>query len=73
MKEIKDRYWYIGKRCILVEKSGDFRVQAKILNARDSYGRIDVKVTPMWGSGSKWVNSDRVVVLGENYEEEQHG
>jgi hypothetical protein len=54
---------YIGRTALLqdvLEKG--FTVAVRILDVRSSFGRIDVKVTPIVGSGDTWVNITRVVV-----------
>ena len=38
--------------------------EVEILDARANYGRVDVLVTPVAGSGSVWVNAERVKVRG---------
>ena len=36
----------------------------RIVDARRVFGRIDYQVSPIGGSGSKWVDANRVVVVG---------
>ncbi len=38
------------------------RVDVRITNARSAYGRHDVEVTPIAGSGSMWVEVSRVLI-----------
>lgn len=40
----------------------DLSVGVNITDARESFGRIDVYVTPIEGQGSKWVDSKRVTL-----------
>jgi hypothetical protein len=35
-------------------------VQVKVLDTKQVFGRLDVKVTPVKGSGEKWISSDRL-------------
>lgn len=43
---------------VLLENS--LSVQVKILDVRDSFGRTDILVTPVCGSGQQWVDMQRV-------------
>ena len=46
-----------------VERSGGkLEVPVRITNAREAWGRIDVLVTPVDGSGEAWVSAERVRV-----------
>jgi hypothetical protein len=40
----------------------NLEVGVRIIDVRSSFGRVDVKVTPIVGSGDTWVNITRVVV-----------
>ena len=40
--------------------------EVKILDARDAYGRTDLLVEPVSGTGTAWVSADRVKVRKEN-------
>ena len=42
--------------------SGILYVPVKILDGRESFGRIDVLVTPEGGSGEAWVSAERVKI-----------
>jgi hypothetical protein len=48
----------IGKTGFLQIDKMQFHV--KILNVRESFGRLDFHVTPVDGNGSQWVDSHRV-------------
>ena len=37
----------------------------KITDARESFGRLDVLVTPLDGEGEAWVSAERVKVRGK--------
>ena len=36
------------------------KIKVKVLDARKSYGRDDVKVTPVEGSGEQWIDLTRL-------------
>ena len=38
------------------------RIQVKVTDVRQVFGRIDYEVTPTQGSGSQWVESSRVTL-----------
>ena len=46
-----------------VELNG-MTVNVKILDGREAYGRTDVLITPISGSGQTWVSAERVKVTG---------
>lgn len=53
----------------LVGRSGVWRtigdclkIRIKTLDARQSYGRVDVRITPEAGNGEAWVDSDFVTL-----------
>lgn len=53
----------IGRTGVLpvdVEREGDLRIQVEVKDARKSYGRTEVLVEPIAGSGQRWVHADRV-------------
>ena len=39
-------------------------VEVKIVDARMSWGQLQLQVQPTSGSGSKWVNSDSIMAPG---------
>jgi hypothetical protein len=39
------------------------RIIVTVQNTRQAWGRIDYLVTPVYGSGSTWVSSERVAVI----------
>ena len=39
-------------------------VRVRILDGRQAYGREDVLVTPLEGSGERWVSAERVRLEG---------
>ena len=59
-----DRERLVGLNGML-STAGDFigmEVPVRITNAREAWGRIDVLVTPVDGSGEAWVSAERVKV-----------
>jgi hypothetical protein len=53
---------YVGKTAVLRvtnpdprRDSGELLVEVLIVSARERFGRIDVEVTPVAGSGTQWV------------------
>jgi len=59
MKETIDKY--LGKDAnVTFEK---IQVVCRIEDVRNSYGNIQLKVTPRIGSGSQWVTESRVRVI----------
>ena len=51
----------------LIGKYGRFSTEGmifrvNILDARSSFGRTDLEITPADGSGSKWVSMERVSI-----------
>jgi hypothetical protein len=51
---------YIGQTGLLQDVLPGLDVAVRILDMRTAFGRIDVKVTPVSGSGDTWVNINRV-------------
>lgn len=49
---------YIGKDGHL--NLDGLTIQVKVTDARPRYGRIDLEITPVNGTGSRWVESSRV-------------
>lgn len=54
-KERESRIGRIGT----VELDG-LQVKVSVLDEKFAYGRIDAKVTPVEGSGERWVNLGRI-------------
>jgi hypothetical protein len=42
------------------EEQVAFKVKVKILDAKQAFGRTDVKITPEAGEGMAWVSKDKV-------------
>jgi hypothetical protein len=52
---------FIGRTGTL-EAMPDCHVAVTILDVRSSFGRIDVLIAPIAGSGSTWVSINRVIL-----------
>jgi hypothetical protein len=50
---------HIGKEGTLTTHEG-LVIRVKILDVRQAYGRDDVLVSPVRGSGEAWVSADRL-------------
>lgn len=48
----------IGKQAAI--RIGDLTVDVRIMNIRSAFGRIDYEVTPVAGTGSRWIDSNNV-------------
>jgi hypothetical protein len=49
----------IGKRVTLTTREG-LKIPAKVVDARYAYGRMEVLVEPIHGTGRSWVRTDRI-------------
>ena len=55
---------YIGRNAdVRVEQT--LRIRCIIVDVRSAFGRVDYLISPVSGSGSQWVASDRVTLLEE--------
>jgi len=52
----------IGKFGVLSILQSSLRVNVKILNAREMWGRVDFLVSPVEGTGTQWVAATRVQI-----------
>ncbi len=59
----KEIHELLSKAATLHGKDG-MDIAVRIVDAREAYGRLDVRVTPVAGSGEVWVNADRVTING---------
>jgi hypothetical protein len=48
-----------------VRKDDDLRVKVRIEDARVSYGRLDLLVSPIQGTGRMWVSGERVILTDD--------
>lgn len=48
----------------LLRSADGLRVSVRVLDARPAFGRLDLLVEPVEGSGSAWVSADRVNLDG---------
>jgi len=58
IKSIGDR---TGNKDIARINLDGLKVDVKILDVKQVFGRVDVLITPINGSGEKWVQADRLV------------
>jgi hypothetical protein len=54
----------IGKQASIYQ--GGLTVTVRIMDAKQAYGQTRYLVTPVTGSGSVWVNSDRVSIIDDS-------
>ena len=66
----------IGQTVLLLERTNERwqkdsgpkartrRTPHKVLNVRRRYGRVDMLVSPVGGSGEEWVNDQRITEAG---------
>lgn len=58
---VKEMAEVIGKRCMVtVFLSDSITFPAEIKDVRQSYGRLDYRITPVGGEGLIWVSAERV-------------
>ena len=57
----------IGRRgvCVLHTDGGILRIPVVVTDARGAYGRVDVEVEPMLGSGRTWVRRTNLILDDE--------
>jgi len=48
---------YVGRTGIWEIPKVGVKIRVKILDARSSYGRFELKITPLAGSGETWVQN----------------
>ena len=54
---------YIGK--VAQHDAAGYSATVRIYDARMSYGRIQLRVTPVTGNGNVWVNADSLTSVRE--------
>lgn len=47
---------YVGRTGLYKNTRSGLTIPIRTLDARKAYGRVEVKVTPVGGSGQKWVD-----------------
>lgn len=52
----------IGQTGLLSDLRTDIKFSIRILDARISYSRVDLLVTPVTGTGQTWVSAERVQI-----------
>lgn len=53
------------KQDVYLMKSGPLHIQVRVLDCRAVFGRVDVLVSPIAGTGEQWVNLNSLVKEGE--------
>lgn len=56
----------IGQTGTLSGRRNEFSTTVRIIDAKMSYGRILYQVTPISGTGTVWVDSNRVKIERDN-------
>ena len=56
--DIKTAAGNIGKR-VVIDRDG-MQVEVEIINLKVAYGTLKYEVKPISGTGSQWVNADKV-------------
>jgi hypothetical protein len=51
---------YLDRKGIWSSPTGDMKVPVTTIDARHLFGRIELKISPIGGSGSTWVNQGNV-------------
>lgn len=49
-----------GNKEIGLYYSDGLSIEVKLIDAKQVFGRIDVKISPVSGSGDKWVQLDKI-------------
>jgi hypothetical protein len=55
----------IGRTATLAGRRNEFKTTVRILDAKQVYGKLRYQVTPIEGTGSVWVNAERVTFSNE--------
>jgi hypothetical protein len=56
----------IGQTATLAGRRNEFKTAVRILDAKQVYGCLRYQVTPLEGTGSVWVNAERVTFSNES-------
>lgn len=51
---------WVGKEVHIRVEDNSFTIPCTVLDFRQVYQRIDIKVTPKNGAGEKWISTERV-------------
>lgn len=52
---------YIGREGVFI--TGALRVGIRVLDAREKFGRVDLLVSPLAGSGEEWKSLNDSIIL----------
>ena len=55
----------IGREATLAGRRNEFCTAVRILDAKIVYGCLRYQVTPLQGTGSTWVNAERITLESE--------
>ena len=55
-----NRALYTLPRFTWANQEGDFIIPMEVIGEKSIFGRIELLITPVGGSGSKWVYQDKV-------------
>lgn len=56
---------YVGGKGQLSLERPAVTIAVKLLEARERFGRLDVKIEPVAGSGTAWVSDERLTFEGK--------
>lgn len=54
---------YLKRRAMWSTLNGDVKVVVTVVDARHMFGRLELKVSPVGGSGETWANAKNVEIL----------
>jgi len=60
--ELKEITKLIGKEGVLVLDKDGFAVNVTIQDVKQNFGRVDVLVVPVSGTGEKWTNLNKLTL-----------
>lgn len=55
---------YIGKTGTILPGLGSISIPVKVYDARQVYGRVELLVKPVSGTGETWINPNRITWEG---------
>lgn len=54
---------FVGRKARYSTSDG-FQIEVTVENVKAHFGRVDVEVTPVHGSGTKWISNSKLQFLG---------
>ncbi len=54
---------FVGRKARYSTSDG-FQIEVTVENVKAHFGRVDVEVTPVHGSGTKWISNSKLHFLG---------